>query len=77
MTRLKTPFQTKYHLHDCVLKSVPSAKYLGITISEDLVILFTVIFYDCQSVEKASRYGVPAGSKVYFSVTLILFYVGR
>ena len=36
MTRYKTPFHTKYHLHDCVLESFPSAKYLGVTISEDL-----------------------------------------
>lgn len=32
----KTPFQTQYSLHGCVLESVPSAKYLGVTISEDL-----------------------------------------
>ena len=36
VTRRKTPFQTKYNLHGCVLESVPSAKYLGATISEDL-----------------------------------------
>ena len=36
VTRCKTPLQTKYHLHGCVLESVPSAKYLGVTISEDL-----------------------------------------
>ena len=30
------PFQTKYNLHGCVLESVPSAKYLGVTISEDI-----------------------------------------
>ena len=36
VTRRKNPFQTKYHIHGCVLKSVPSEKYLGITISEDL-----------------------------------------
>ena len=36
MTRHKTPLQTKYHLHGCVLESVPSAKYLRVTISEDL-----------------------------------------
>ena len=36
MTRRKKPFQTKYNLHGCVLESVPSAKYLGVTISEDL-----------------------------------------
>ena len=36
MTRRKTPLQTKYHLHGCVLESVPSTKYLGVTISEDL-----------------------------------------
>ena len=28
VTPLKTPLQTKYHLHGCVLESVPSAKYL-------------------------------------------------
>ena len=27
VTRRKTPLQTKYHLHGCVLESVPSAKY--------------------------------------------------
>ena len=32
----QTPLQTNYHLHDCTLESVPSAKYLGVTISEDL-----------------------------------------
>ena len=36
VTRRKTPFQTKYNLHGFVLESVPSAKYLGVTISEDL-----------------------------------------
>ena len=36
VTRRKTPFQTQYNLHGCVLESVPSAKYLGVTISEDL-----------------------------------------
>ena len=37
MTRCKTPFHTmKYLLHGYVLESVPSAKYLGVTISEDL-----------------------------------------
>ena len=36
VTRRKTPLQTKNHLHGCVLESVPSAKYLGVTISEDL-----------------------------------------
>ena len=36
VTRRKTPFQTQYSLHGCVLESVPSAKYLGVTISEDL-----------------------------------------
>ena len=30
VTRHKTPTQTKYHLHGCVLESVPSAKYLGL-----------------------------------------------
>ena len=36
VTRRKNPFQTYYRLHGCVLESVPSAKYLGVTISEDL-----------------------------------------
>ena len=36
VTRRKTPLQTKYHLHGCVLESVPTAKYLGVTITEDL-----------------------------------------
>ena len=36
VTRRKAHLQTKYHLHGCVLESVPSAKYLGVTISEDL-----------------------------------------
>ena len=36
VTRRKKPFQTKYNLYGCVLVSVPSAKYLGVTISEDL-----------------------------------------
>ena len=36
VTRRKTPLQTNNHLHGCVLESVPSAKYLGVTISEDL-----------------------------------------
>ena len=36
VTRRKNPLQTKCHLHGCVLESVPSEKYLGITISEGL-----------------------------------------
>ncbi|MEW8548673.1 MAG: reverse transcriptase family protein, partial [Candidatus Thiodiazotropha sp.] len=36
VTRRKIPFQTKYILHGCVLESVSSAKYLGVTISDDL-----------------------------------------
>ena len=36
VTRRKTPLQTKFHLHGCVIESVPSAKYLWVTISEDL-----------------------------------------
>ena len=36
VTRRKTPLQTNYHLHGRVLESVPSAKYLGVAISEDL-----------------------------------------
>ena len=36
VTRLKTPSETKYFLHDTMLDSVASAKYLGVTISDDL-----------------------------------------
>ena len=36
VTRRKTPFKTKYHLHGCVLESVQSAKYLLVTLAEDL-----------------------------------------
>lgn len=36
VTRRKDPFETVYHLHGCILESVPSSKYLGVTISEDL-----------------------------------------
>ena len=36
VTQRKKPFQTDYRLHGCLLESVPSAKYLGVTISEDL-----------------------------------------
>ena len=36
MNRCKTPVHAKYHLHGCVLDGVLSAKYLGVTISEDL-----------------------------------------
>ena len=36
VTRLKTPIETKYLLHDTMLDSVSSAKYLGVTISDDL-----------------------------------------
>ena len=36
LTRCKTPFHTKYLIHGCELENVPSAKYPGVTISEDL-----------------------------------------
>ena len=36
VTRRQTPHETKYYLHGCVLESVSSAKYLGVTLSEDL-----------------------------------------
>ena len=36
ITRAKCPIQTKYILHDTVLQTVPSTKYLGVTISDDL-----------------------------------------
>ena len=36
ITRAKCPIQTRYILHGTVLESVPSAKYLGITISDNL-----------------------------------------
>ena len=36
VTQRKMSLYTKYHLHDCVFERVPSAKYLGVTISEDL-----------------------------------------
>ena len=36
VTRLKTPIPTKYLLHGIELESVPSDKYLGVNISEDL-----------------------------------------
>ena len=36
VTRLKPPTETKYFLHDTMLDGVSSAKYLGITISDDL-----------------------------------------
>ena len=36
ITRAKCPIQTKYILHDTVLQTVPPAKYLGVTISDDL-----------------------------------------
>ena len=35
-TRAKCPIQTKYIFHDTVLQTIPSAKYLGVTISDDL-----------------------------------------
>ena len=36
VTRLKTPVETKHFLHDTMMDSVLSAKYLGVTISDDL-----------------------------------------
>ena len=36
ITRAKCPTQTRYILHGTVLESVPSAKYLDVTISDDL-----------------------------------------
>ena len=36
ITRAKCPIQTKYILHGTVLESIPSAKYLGVTISDNL-----------------------------------------
>ena len=36
ITRAKYPIQTRYILHDTVLESVPSAKYLGVTISDNI-----------------------------------------
>ena len=36
VTRFKTPIPSKYFLHNTELESVPAAKYLGVTISEDL-----------------------------------------
>ena len=36
ITRAKCPIQTRYILHGTVLESIPSAKYLGVTISDNL-----------------------------------------
>ena len=36
ITRAKCPIQTRYILRGTVLESVPSAKYLGVTISDNL-----------------------------------------
>ena len=36
VTCLKSPIETKYFLHDTMLDSVSSGKYLGVTISDDL-----------------------------------------
>ena len=36
ITRAKCPIQVRYILHGTVLESVPSAKYLGVTISDNL-----------------------------------------
>ena len=36
VTRLKTPIPSKYFLHSIELESVSAAKYLGVTISDDL-----------------------------------------
>ena len=35
-TKAKCPIQTRYILHDTALESVPSSKYLGVTISDNL-----------------------------------------
>ena len=37
VTRSKSPFETNCYLHGCALESVSSAKYLGVTVSEDLI----------------------------------------
>ena len=36
VTRLKTPISSKYFLHNIELESVSAAKYLGVTLSEEL-----------------------------------------
>ena len=36
ITKAKCPIQTRYIFHGTVLESIPSAKYLGVTISENL-----------------------------------------
>ena len=36
ITRSKNPIPTQYTLHNCILESVSSAKYLGVDISSDL-----------------------------------------
>ena len=36
ISRYKTPVKFKYYLHGNVLESVDKAKYMGVTISEDL-----------------------------------------
>ena len=36
VTRLKAPIPSKYFLHNIELESTPAAKYLGVTISDDL-----------------------------------------
>ena len=36
ITRSKTPIPTQYILHNCILESVSSAKYLGVDISTNL-----------------------------------------
>jgi len=38
ITRSKNPIPTQYTLHNCILESVSSAKYIGVDISSDFTI---------------------------------------